>query len=197
MTSEKELARFLLWSYINEGSQKSCREFYDLFFPRLIRYAIFFVHSVEAAEDVVSDVFVKFFQMGKKITEIDDVKYYLYRSVKNQSITFLKRTAPMIPYQPETDHCSDLIIDFQDPYQECLYNDLLKMLQEVVNGLPEQKKTIYRLIVFEGLKYREAAELLDLSVKTIENHMREATRQVRVKISEWIHENLRGLQANA
>ena len=91
MTSEKKLAKFLLWSYINEGSQKSCKEFYDLFFPRLIRYAMIFVHSVEAAEDVVSDVFVKFFQMGSKITEIDDVKYYLYRSVKNQSISLAPR----------------------------------------------------------------------------------------------------------
>lgn len=197
ITSEKERAKFLLWSYINEGSEKSCREFYDLFFPRLIRYALIFVRSLEAADDVVSDVFVKFFQMGKKITEIDDLKYYLFRSVKNQSITFLKRTNPIVHYCPESDHFSDLIIDFQDPYQECLHNDLLNMLREIVNSLPQQKKTIYRLIVLEGFKYREVAELLSLSVKTVENHMCEANRQVRFKITKWLHENLQIAQSKA
>lgn len=188
MPSEKEHIKYLLWSYIYQDSQKAFREFYDLFFPRLIRLAMIFVRNLEAAEDIVSEVFVKFFQRGKRITEIDDVKPYLYRSVKNQAITYLKSNVHTMSVHSD-DERSDLIIDIQDPYHQYLHKELQEKLQEVLQSLPPQKKTIYRLIVLEGLKYKEVAALLNISIKTVENHMVEATRQVRLKISKWLHEN--------
>ncbi len=189
MPSENEHIKYLLWSYIHQGSQKACREFYDLFFPRLIRFAMIFVRNLETAEDIVSDVFVKFFQRGKRITEIDDVKPYLYRSVKNQAITYLRSNDYTMSVHSEDDEWNDLIIDIQDPYHQYLHKGLQEKLQEVLQSLPPQKKTIYRLIVLEGLKYKEVAALLNLSIKTVENHMVEATRQVRLKISGWLHEH--------
>jgi len=148
-----------------------------------------FVRNLETAEDIVSEVFVKFFQRGKRITEIDDVKPYLYRSVKNQAITYLKSNVHTMSVHAEDDEWNDLIIDIQDPYHQYLHKGLQEKLQEVLQSLPPQKKTIYRLIVLEGLKYKEVAALLNLSIKTVENHMVEATRQVRLKISDWLHEN--------
>ena len=189
MSSEKEHIKYLLWSYIHQGSQKACREFFDFFFPKLILFAMIFVRNLETAEDIVSEVFVKFFQKGKRITEIDDVKPYLYRSVKNQAITHLKNNVHSLSGLSDCDDSNDLIIDIQDPYHQYLHKDLQEKLQEVIQSLPTQKKTVYRLIVLEGLKYKEVAALLDLSIKTVENHMVEATRQVRFKISEWLHEN--------
>jgi RNA polymerase sigma-70 factor (ECF subfamily) len=158
-----------------------------------------YVGNLEAAEDVVSEVFFKFFKMGRKIAEIDDVTYYLYRSVKNQSISYLRRNVhltPMYLAHPDTEALGELSIDLHDPHQEFLKNDLQERLQKAISGLPKQKKTIYRLILFERLKYKEVAELLNLSPKTVENHMIEATRKVRLAISHQMEENHQRLQSN-
>lgn len=148
-----------------------------------------FMPSREAAEDVVSEVFVKLFKMGARATEIEDIRYYLYRSVKNQCITTLKSKMKMISFDNENQLCSDLIIEITDPYQQYLNKELQNELQRVINSLPPQKKVIYQLIVLEGLKYKEVAVLLNLAVKTVENHMLEATRIVRKKITIWIEDN--------
>lgn len=189
MTCEKDRIKYLLWAYYYKKSQKSFREFYNSIIHKLISFAMIFMPSRQSAEDVVSEVFVKLFKMGARATEIDDIKYYLYRSVKNQCITVLNSKMKMVSFDTEIQQSCDLAIDISDPYQQYLNRDLQNELQRAINSLPPQKKTIYQLIVLEGLKYKEVAVLLNLAVKTVENHMLEATRIVRKKITAWLEDN--------
>src|SRR5690349_19040782 len=70
---------------------KAYQELYNLFFPALHRFACAFVRSNEAAEEIVSDVFIKIWQVRAKLMEINSLKEYIYVITKNFSLNYISR----------------------------------------------------------------------------------------------------------
>jgi RNA polymerase sigma-70 factor (ECF subfamily) len=78
-------------------------------------------------------------------------------------------------------------VDEVSPVEEAgTYRELETRLQHALEELPERCRTIFQLSRFEGLKYREIADLLDLSVKTVENQMGKALRVLREKLKIFL-----------
>ena len=111
------------------------------------------------------------------------VEAYLYRSVYNESLNQRKRQKVRLEYQKFAARHGD---GASTPGDGGDYRKLEARVQQAMNELPEQCRTIFQLSRFEGLKYREIAGRLNLSVKTVENQMGKALRVLREKLLPYL-----------
>jgi len=170
---------------------QACRDFFNLFYQKLVKFALLFTTNMCEAEDIVSEVFCKIFSQPRKIGKIEDIKIYLYTSVRNQAITHFHRNKKLpdtllneISLKPEQ-------VERKTPETHYFHKELFDIVEEVIDHMPSKRKIIYSLIVIDGLKYKEVAKLLSISQKTVESHMRMAVREMRHKIlASYQHESL-------
>jgi RNA polymerase sigma-70 factor (family 1) len=153
------------------------KELFLLYHSKLVQFSSSITHSKESAEEVVSDVFLKIWNGRTTLTRIENFHLYIYVSTKNLSINSLlkqKRT--------ESFSLDDTVIEFKsicpNPEQLMITAEMHKRLYYAINELPPKCRLIFKLIKEDGLKYREVAELLNLSLKTIENQMTIALRKI-------------------
>lgn len=174
----------------NQSDEGAARELFYLFHPKLVRFAVFYVSSLHDANDIVSEVFIKFFRRIKKNPDIQDISYYLYKSVKNQCLTHLKGQKKDFSFDDMDWDNAQYHYEVRNPESELINRELSNKIEEAINNLPPKRKMIYKMVVIEGLKYKEAAEILNLSVKTIENHLALAVRDLRSKIMTYLKSDL-------
>ncbi len=143
--------------------------FFLLFLPlKNFSYAI--VKSKEYAEEIVSDVFVEIWAKRKKLQEIVDLKMYIYISVRNASLRKFQQTQKRKILS--LDELSVEMVSVEPDAETCLINaEQIKKIETAVEQLPPQCKIIFKLAKEDKLKYKEIAELLAISVKTIDNQL--------------------------
>ncbi len=144
-------------------------------------YAMRFMDEIEEAEEIVQDVFVKFWEKCDSLAADSSVKSYLYRSVHNTCLNYIK-------HQKVKDSYRQYIIGFMEEAQESEYapekpNVEGRILQEI-DQLPPRCAEIFKLSRFEGLKYQEIADHLEISIKTVEVQMGKALKVLREKLQD-------------
>jgi RNA polymerase sigma-70 factor (ECF subfamily) len=179
------------------SDEEAAREFFEIFHPKLVRFAVIYTSSIHDANDLVSDVFVKLFRNKRKLDEIKDIQYYLYKAIKNQCITYFKKKKSDLSVHDIEWEETGYTYEIQNPESEFLTRELASEIEEIINGFPPKRKIIYKMVVIDGLKYKEAAEILDLSIKTIENHLSLAVKELRQKIRNYLKSNDMNLGSNS
>lgn len=153
------------------------KELFLLYHQRLTNFSYSILSNHESAEEVVSDVFINIWNKRNKLNEIKNLHLYLYISTKNLSINKLEKQN-----RERTFSLDETIVEFKsiyfDPEQLMITAEMFRMVQNAVLGLPPRCQLIFKLIREDGLSYREVAELLQLSVKTIENQMTIALKRI-------------------
>ena len=119
----------------------------------------------------------------EQITELQSINAYLYRAVYNESLNYLKHEKVKMAYQSHANHSMDKHESAED---QANVKQLEQRIQTAMNELPEQCRTIFQLSRFEELKYREIADRLGISVKTVENQMGKALKVLRTKLVEYL-----------
>jgi len=186
---DKHYVYKLLVRIARHSDEEAAREFFEIFHPKLVRFAVIYTSSINDANDLVSDVFVKLFRNKKKLEDIRDIQYYLYKSIKNQCITYFKKRKTELSVDDIEWEETGYTYEIRNPESEFLTKELAAEIEEIINGFPPKRKIIYKMVVIDGLKYREAAEILDLSIKTIENHLSLAVKELRLKIRNYLKSN--------
>ena len=152
-------------------------------FRGLHGYAYTILRDNHLAEEIVQTVFVKLYEKAGRIWIETSLESYLYRAVYNESLNHHKREKIRSDYRSLAVRRDDEV----SPVEEAgTYRELETRLQHALEELPERCRTIFQLSRFEGLKYREIADLLDLSVKTVENQMGKALRVLREKLKIFL-----------
>lgn len=160
----------LLEKVILYDDELSYASLYTHCYPSLARFAYSFLKSRELAEEIASDVLLKIWRNRHKMEDVSDFRLYLYVSTRNASLNELKKQKRLHTYSLE-DTAVWMKADDSTPEQLLITADFFKKIQSAILQLPPQCRLIYKLIKEDGLKYRETAELLHLSVKTIETQM--------------------------
>ena len=186
---DKQYLVKLLVRISQHSDEEAAREFFEIFHPKLVRFAVIYTSSITAANDVVSDVFLKLFRNRNKIQEIKDIQFYLYRAVKNQCFTFLGKKKHDVSLDEIEWENFGYNYEIQNPESEFLTNELAYEIEDIINNFPPKRKIIYKMVVIDGLKYKEAAEVLELSIKTIENHLSLAVKELRYRVREYLKSN--------
>jgi RNA polymerase sigma-70 factor (ECF subfamily) len=160
--------------------QSAYKELFADFYKPLLQFACSYVRSPEIAEEVVSDVFIKVWKKRSGLVRIHNLKLYLFISTKNRALNYL-RSQKKLFLQPEQYQVQLESIWF-NPEKLMLTAEMMNRVQKAINDLPPRCRLIFKLIKEDGLKYREVAELLNLSLKTIENQMTTAIRKIGLAI---------------
>ena len=158
-----------LFQRIKETDAQALKILFERYYTILCRFACRFVKDMLRAEEVVSDVFLNVWLKKDTIEIQANVKTYLYSAVKNQSLNYLKKNKLRgeeleiaIQEHPASDFQADRLIENEE-----LEHDIEALLQK----LPEQRQIIFRMNRLDGLRYKEIAEILSISVHTVQNQM--------------------------
>lgn len=157
---------------------------FKTYFKSLHAYAFTILKDDAAAEEMVQQVFFKLWERTASLSISGSVAAYLYRAVHNESMNYLKHR------KVRADHRMQVAYSMRsqaDPASgKLLAGEMEKKIRDALNELPEQCRTVFQLSRFEELKYRDIAEQLDISVKTVENHMGKALKLLRAKLIDFL-----------
>lgn len=157
-------------------------EVFHQYFKILRIYAQRFLDDREEAEEVVQDVFVKFWEKCASLAPDSSVKSYLYRSVHNSCLNQLKHQKVRDSYQQYV--LKQLDEGVEDGHLLGSVEDTTQRILLEIDQLPPRCSEIFKLSRIEGLKYQEIAEHLEISVKTVEVQMGKALRVLRDKLKD-------------
>ena len=170
-----------LFKKICDGDHEAFRQFFDLYYPRLYQFSFHLTGSDVLSEEAVSDVFVKLWMSRERLETISNINTYLFVSVKNQSLTYLgKKKFSSITEIPESKQ-----ILREQPESILTDKELSETIFQVVEALPDRCKVIYRLIKEDGLSYKQVAELLNISKKTVQAQMVIALKRIRAVLKSY------------
>lgn len=146
-------------------------------YQELCRYCLKFVKQGEVAEEIVQDVFVKLWQMEQRPKVHTSVKSYLFTSVKNSSLNYLKSQYARQKFE---DHRTTQHTVKTDSTQEAMdFEELSKLVAEAVEKLPQQCRTVFEMSRSGGFTYQEISQELSISPKTVENQMGIALKKLK------------------
>jgi len=168
---------------------KAYESLYMLLSSQLQVFCFSFVKSQEAAEEIVSDVFIKLWQIRNKLAEIENLKVYLYTIAKNFCLNYIARNFknPVIRLD---EIAFEPVVTLNTPEDLCISADILNKIHQCIRELPPQCRIIFQLVKEDGMSYKEVAEILNISVLTVRNQVFIATRKISALIPARIHSNL-------
>lgn len=160
------------------GDENAFTQLYLLYGKRLTLFAISLVRSKEIAEELVEDVFVRLWANRAQLSEIDNLTVYLYVAVKNRALNTLSQKAKEL-VAASFDYLDTTVEEFAaDPYELMITSEMMARMQKAITGLPPRCKMIFKLVREDGLKYKEVAEILNISVNTIDVQMAIAVNKI-------------------
>lgn len=147
-------------------------------YPRLVGYAFRFTKEKASAADIVQDSFVKLWQQRNRINIEHSLNAYLFRTVRNLSLNHIRDNAYE---QPGLD--PSMIEDMAQGKEAEQVNDMnvrrMKLLKKWIGQLPERQREAFELSRFDGLDHDEIAEVMNVSKRTVNNHIVDALRNIK------------------
>ena len=165
------------------GTPQEVEQLFKTHFKGLHAYACIILRDSHLAEEIVQEVFVKLCERASRINIETSLESYLYRSVYNESLNHQKHEKVKAKYRTVMSRKQE--IAEQEPVSGD-YPALEARLKLALGELPQQCRTIFQLSRFEELKYREIADRMGISVKTVENQMGKALRILRQKLKGFL-----------
>ena len=169
------------------GDKQAFGEVFNLYFSTLIIFARHIVTDASATEDIVADAFVRLYQLRHQINTINNIKAFLFITVRNGCLNYLRHQKVKEKYQSEQRHS---IQAEENAYE---HNDSeahqLKAIYAAVEDLPERRQLIIRMTYIEGLSDNEIADRLTITRATVRQHRCLAIRDLREIINRLNNTN--------
>ena len=147
----------------------------------LCRFAHGYLQDFETAEEIVQDVFVNLWQKRDSIEKEKNIKSYLFTSVKNRSLNYIRDNKKFRSYFLDVEAELDIPI-YDVDYGSEVY--ISNKIERAMDKLPEKCREVFELSRHDGLKYKDVAEKLGISVKTVEAQMSKALKILRDELSD-------------
>jgi RNA polymerase sigma-70 factor (family 1) len=168
-----------------ECPRKGCELLFRRYHKVLCSHAVRIVYSKEIAEDLVSDVFFKFWKTKAYQSVTTSYRFYLFRCIRNEAYNYLRLEFKKLD-GIETAEAQESSRS-QRPDHITQFEEVLTRVEVLVESLPPQCRKVFLLNRFEGYKYKDIADELGISVKTVEVHMSKALTTVREGLKDhWL-----------
>ena len=179
--NESELK--VLVGKMKAGDKESFNGLFRRYYSPLVRFCVRFVADADQAAEIVQDLFVKLWTGREKLKITTSFDSYLMSSVRNAAYTYINtqrshNEAHQMLYSGESDET--------DPSEQLQSNNLEESYRKVLATMPEKRREVFLASRFDGLKYAEIAEKLNISQKTVEAHMMAAIKQLREGLKEYL-----------
>ncbi|MEQ9286858.1 MAG: RNA polymerase sigma-70 factor [Cyclobacteriaceae bacterium] len=168
----------ILIEKIRAGDTKALRQLYDAYFLRVVNFAYKLLHNKEDACEVAQDVFVKIWDIRKGLDEHKSVSGLIFRITKFKSIDLLRKAenrVGILGIEPS----NNFFVNEQTAEQGLFAKELEEEYERALEGLPDKRRRIFRMSREDNLTYKQIADKLDISPKTVEAQIRLALQQIR------------------
>lgn len=172
------------WLQVSQGDKKAFEQLFNAYYQPLCNYACSMLKDIDESEEVVQNTFFNIWSKRESLQITASFKAYVYRAVHNDCLNKIKHGKVKAVYA--ADYKSTMSGGFSDNGGTLDAKELGRQIHEAIASLPEQCGNVFRLSRFENLKYNEIAEQLEISVKTVENHMGKALKLLRVRLKDYL-----------
>lgn len=159
-----------------QGDHEAFRALFKAFYPKVCAFVHGFVKDPDDAEDVVQLVFIKLWEKRQHFLRVHHLDAYLYQLTKYTMLNFI-RTKSIVP--PMTEVTEQVAENEYTQEEELEAKDLRLIMEMVVENMPPQRRTIFKLSRMEGLSNEEIAQRLGIQKKTVENHLNLALKELK------------------
>jgi len=159
---------------IQAGDHDAFKDFYDLHYNALFRFLVSKNTAPQAAKDLIQKAFIYIWEHRKQIDPKKSLRAYIFQIAYTRMLNHHRDNKKFdieeaVPEQ-QTSHT---------PEDTAQANDLKRLIDQAIEEMPEKRGTVFQLCFIEDFTYKEAAETLEVSPKTIENHMGLALKDMR------------------
>jgi RNA polymerase sigma-70 factor (ECF subfamily) len=171
-----------LYFKLRDGDERAFQFLFRKYYPAMCSFARQILNDSELAEEIVQDMFVKIWEKRETLNIETSVKHYFFRSVRNHCLNQLQHEKIKKQYASKVMESAQQEID---PGQYYVEVDLIQRIERSIDSLPPKRQEIFRLSREQGLKYKEIAETLNISVKTVEAQMGLALKYLRDELKDF------------
>jgi RNA polymerase sigma-70 factor (ECF subfamily) len=179
-----ELENESIGTLLAQRDETAFEQVFKTHFKRLHVYAFTILRDEVEAEEMVQQVFFKLWERNENLSLTGSVSAYLYRAVHNESLNYIRHQKVRSNHQLHVAY--RMKNEVEHPSKKVIAGELEKKIHAALNELPEQCRTIFQMSRFDELKYREIADELGISVKTVENQMGKALKLLRQKLADFL-----------
>ena len=163
---------------LKENNVKAFESIFNKYYPLMVSFAHHYIYRTDICEEIVQDIFVKIWENADILNLRPPIKAYLTTMVKNRCIDYIRKSSIRKQYENEKQTSSRGVYNDED-YQVV---EQIEKLRYEINKLPRQRKKIFKMSRYYGMKYSEIADKLNISYKTVENQMGAALKQIRKNV---------------
>lgn len=169
---------------IKEGDEKAFEVVFRKHYSGMCGYVSRYIDDPDQAEEIVQEVFYNFWNKRTDIHITGSLESYLFRSARNSSLNYIKHLKVRHEYvmarevllKEEESRTTDEIVELE----------LHQKIDECIEQLPAERQRIFKMSRFDGLKNKEIAEKLDISIKTVEAQMGKALKYLRENLVDYL-----------
>lgn len=166
---------------IKKGDHDAFKAFFDTYHRYLINFLLKKGTSEEAAKDLVQQAFLFIWEKREQIDENKSLRSYLFRIAYTRMLNLFRDHAKFNTEEPSDEHLPS------EPESDDVEKkaQLNKDIETAISSMPGKRQEVFRLCFIQEFTYKEASEVLDISVKTIENHMGLALKDLRMALEKY------------
>ena len=184
------LSDFYIQKKIQGGDIREFERLFVKYYEPLCQQANKILRDMDTAEDIVQEFFYNFWKNRESFSPKLSLNAYLYQSIRNNALHYLQHLTVRETYvQHITSDFHDMEPEVTDENVEM--QELNRAINATLQLMPERCSRIFKMNRFEGKKYREIAEILSISVKTVEADMGKALQLFRKSLKEFTGEDLK------
>lgn len=170
---------------IRNGNHDVFKSFYKKHYSALYRFMISRGMSHDEAEDLVQKAFIKIWDMRDGIDESKSLRAYLFQIAYSRMLNHIEYQSKFNDVEFPDNRTSDA-----NPKQDVDHSELLSLIKKKISVMPDKRGMVFELCFMKEFTYKEAAQTMNVSVKTIENHMALAFKDIRQSLIEWYGEDV-------
>ncbi len=169
---------------IKQGDIEAYEQIFRELYSPLSGFANKMLKDHDKAEEIVQEVFYNIWKNRERLTVKVSLKSYLYKSVKNSCLQIAQHQLVKDKYKRfVTSHEGN---SYHNPQSELEVKEINQVIDKTLDTLPERCKEIFYLNRFDGLKYKEIAEKLSISQKTVEANISRALKHLRKNLKQYV-----------
>ncbi|WP_372933684.1 RNA polymerase sigma-70 factor [Mariniphaga sediminis] len=180
MNSEESIYKLIRG--LIDDDKKSFDDLYFYYYPKLYAFSKTFLKVEDDINDILQEVFIKTWDNRKKIKDVETFNAWIFTITKNSVVTYFREKIRQKDFESRVRKMAVGELVFNDSLE---YKDLKERVDQLVEQLPEKRKMIFKLSREKGLSNREIAKKLEISIKTVEDHMLYSLRFLRNNLKDF------------
>lgn len=171
---------------VKQGDPVAFRRFFECFYPKLMALACRFVDE-QVAKDLVQEVFAAYWEQ-KRTIEARNIQSFLFKWVQNNCLNYLKHQMVVSEYESDIRLAEARIAfldeqtDANDVLKQIINQDIRQAIEQSVDKLPPKCAEAFRFCYFQDMSHKEIAEAMNISIRTVEGHIRQAMLFLRTDL---------------